>query len=49
MISFIFKVAIVVFLVVLIYSHGDTVVAFFGGVVDWLAYWMNKVAVGPPR
>ena len=49
MLSFIFKLAIVIILVVLIYSHGDTVVAFFGGLIDWLAYWMDRVAVGPPR
>ena len=48
MITFIIKLIILILLIVLIYSHGDTVVAFFGGIIDWLAYWMNKVAVGPP-
>ena len=49
MFSFIIKVAIVVVLVVLLSTHWDTVIAFFGDLIDWLAYWMDRIAVGPPR
>ena len=47
MIFFIIKVAILILLIVLLVNHWDAVAAFFGGIVDWILFYMNKIASGP--
>jgi hypothetical protein len=47
MISFIIKLTILIFLIVLFVNHWDVVVAFFGGILDWILFYMDKVASGP--
>lgn len=49
MFGFIIKVAIIVVLVVLLSTHWDAVVAFFGGIIDWTLFYMDKIAAGPSR
>jgi len=49
MISFISKLTIIILVFFLIGYHWDAVAAFFGGIVDWILFYMDKIAVGPPR
>ncbi len=48
MISFI-KLIIFVLVIVLLVNHWDAVAAFFGGIVDWILFYMDKIASGPSR
>ena len=47
MIMFLIKLAILILVVVLIIDHRDAVIAFFGGIIDWILFYMDKVASGP--
>jgi len=49
MIGFIIKVAIIVILVILLVNHSDSIFRLFGGIIDWILFYMDKIAVGPPR
>lgn len=49
MIMFLIKLAILILLIVLLVNHWDAIVAFGGGIVDWILFYMDKIAVGPPR
>lgn len=47
MISFFIKLTILILVIVLLASHWDAVAAFFGGIIDWALFYMDKVAAGP--
>ena len=49
MVKIIFKLTILILMLVLLVSHWNEVVAFFGGIIDWILFYMDKIAVGPPR
>lgn len=49
MISFIIKLTIFILVIVLLVNHWDAIVAFGGGIIDWILFYMDKVASGPSR
>lgn len=49
MIMLFVKLTILILVIVLLANHWDAVVAFFGGMLDWILFYMDKVASGSPR
>jgi len=49
MIRFIIELTIFILVIVLLVNHWDAVAAFFGGIVDWILFFMDKIASGPPH